>query len=193
MSDVIQSVAPLSGAAFTGFASVEEIAPRGAIVLRGDLSSGALRKLVTGICGADMPAPLGICSAQERSILWMSPDELLLLMPIEEVAAALARIDKALNGKHFLAEDVSDMRAGFLVTGEGAREALAKLTPADVSPEAFGAGSLRRSKLGQIAAAFWINDEGDIEVICFRSVAQYAFDLLCNAAKSGSEVGYFSG
>ncbi len=192
MSEVWQNQSALPGASATGFARVDEIGLRGAIVLRGDLSSSAVKNVATGIGGVDMPGTLGINLVEERAVAWMSPDELLLMMPYAEVDVALGQIHKTLEGQHYLAQNVSDTRAGFLVSGARAREVLAKLTPADVSPDAFSKGVVRRSKLGQVPAAFWLNDEGDIEVICFRSVAQYVFDLLANAAKAGSEVGYFS-
>ena len=192
MSDASQARSALEGASARGFARVEEIGLRGAIVLRGDLSSSAVKNAATGIGGVDMPGELGINLVQERAVAWMSPDELLLMMPYGEVESALAKISKTLKKKNYLAENVSDARAGFIVSGPQAREVLAKLTPVDMSPEAFAQGTVRRSKLGQVPAAFWINDEGDIEVICFRSVAQYVFDLLSNAAKTGSEVGYFA-
>ena len=41
---------------------------------------------------------------------------------------------------------------------------------------------MRRTKLGQVAAAFWIED-GGITLVSFRSVAAYVFDLLSNAAE----------
>jgi sarcosine oxidase subunit gamma len=47
---------------------------------------------------------------------------------------------------------------------------------------AFPAGEIRRTRLAQIAAAFWMPQEGTVELVCFRSVAQYAFDLLTQAA-----------
>ena len=48
--------------------------------------------------------------------------------------------------------------------------------------------SLRRSRIAQIPAAFWLDSESSATLVCFRSVAQYAFDLLADAVKTGSEV-----
>jgi sarcosine oxidase subunit gamma len=62
----------------------------------------------------------------------------------------------------------------------------------DMAPGAFGPGQFRRTRLAQIPAAIWMQDEGVMQIVCFRSVAQYAFDLLKNAATPGSEVGLFS-
>jgi sarcosine oxidase subunit gamma len=67
---------------------------------------------------------------------------------------------------------------------------MAKLAPADLNPDSFTLGDFRRTRLGQVAAAFWMRDEDTFEVICFRSVADYTFDLLAASAKAGA-VGHF--
>ena len=76
----------------------------------------------------------------------------------------------------------------FRVSGPGAREVIAKVMPVDMA--AFGAGEIRRSRLAQVAAAIWMDGEA-VEIVCFRSVAQYVFDVLKVSAAQGSEVGLF--
>jgi sarcosine oxidase subunit gamma len=49
----------------------------------------------------------------------------------------------------------------------------------------------RRSRLAQVPAAFWMPDAETFQIVCFRSVARYMFDLLSIAAQPGSEVGHF--
>jgi sarcosine oxidase subunit gamma len=76
------------------------------------------------------------------------------------------------------------------VEGSYGREVIATLAPADLHPDSVKPGDVRRPRLGQVAAAFWMRDDDTFEVICFRSVAGYTFDLLAMSAKSG-EVGHF--
>jgi sarcosine oxidase, subunit gamma len=38
-----------------------------------------------------------------------------------------------------------------------------------------------------VAAAIWVSGPQEMTVVCFRSVAQYMFDLLSRAAAPGSE------
>lgn len=186
------AVSPLDGANFDGLVSVREMAPQGMITLRGDLSSSPMRKAATGAGGGAMPEQRQACVGDDgRGILWMSPDELLVLLPYAEVPGALGEMTERLSGHHALAVDVSDARASFELRGNGVREILAKLAPADLSPEALPAGELRRTRLGQVPAAFWLKSESAAQVICFRSVAQYMFDQLKTAAQPGSAVGYF--
>jgi len=58
-----------------------------------------------------------------------------------------------------------------------------RLSPADLRASSFKAGVMRRSRIGQVAAAFWMQDAG-IDVVCFRSVADYMQGVLSNAAKA---------
>lgn len=163
--------------------------PLGMIGLRGDHGEPALREAVTALAGTAFPERLRIEGTAARGVAWMSPDELLLFVPRGEVGAALARLSEALAGVHHLATDVSDLRACLRIEGPGAREVLGKLSPADLHPDAFGPGAFRRSRLGQVAAAFWLEGEG-ARVLCFRSVADYALLLLRQSAADGA-VGYF--
>ena len=45
-------------------------------------------------------------------------------------------------------------------------------------------------EMGRVPAAVWGNEDGSFEVICFRSVAQYVFDVLKVSAQPGGEVGF---
>jgi sarcosine oxidase subunit gamma len=67
---------------------------------------------------------------------------------------------------------------------------MAKLAPVDLHPDSFAVGQMRRSRMGQVAAAFWRTDAG-FQIICFRSVAEYMFNQLSIAAKAGP-VGVFA-
>ncbi|SFC05376.1 sarcosine oxidase subunit gamma [Tropicimonas isoalkanivorans] len=180
---------PLGGAVCQGEgAKVEELPAQGMVTLRGAM--GDIADAVTAAIGLSMPSQREIVIAGDKAVAWMSPDELLLLMPHAEVQACLTTLSERLDGTHHLAVDVSDARAVFRISGAGAREVLARLCPADLSPAAFGPGELRRTRLAQVPAAFWIDEAGAFRLICFRSVARYAFDVLCGAAR-GAPVGFF--
>jgi len=183
-------VTPLNAARYAGFCTVQEIGPMGMITLRGALSE--LGDAVRATVGVDVPALRRVAGAGDRWCAWMSPDELLMMLPRADVAAALVRLGDELAGVHHLSADVSDARALFRVTGPLSREVLAKLTPADMAPLALAPGEMRRTRLAQVAAAVRVVKEGEIEVICLRSVAQYVFDLLSMSARPGGEVSLFS-
>ncbi|VAW05223.1 Sarcosine oxidase gamma subunit [hydrothermal vent metagenome] len=189
MSDIVSA---LENASYEGFAKVEEAGLRGMITLRGNLASVKLKNTVKKITGVEVPRPGHANVAGESGLAWMSPDELLVLVPYEIVENALTVIDKALKGQHYLAVNVSDARAVFCLSGPGAREVIAKLCPMDMSAEAFKPGQFRRTRMAQIPAASWMGEDESLTIICFRSVADYVFNLLKNAAEPGSEVGYLT-
>jgi len=180
-----EAVSALNMVAANGPVSVRELGLRGMVTLRGDLSDAALRKAVSGITGTDVPGMRQIAVSGEGGVAWMSPDELLLLVPHAKAEAAVARLDADLGRVHHLAVNVSDARALIEVSGPYAREVMAKITPVDLAPGAFGPGDFRRTRLAQVPAAFWMVDDTAFRVICFRSVAQYVFDLLSISAKAG--------
>ncbi|MBM7066587.1 sarcosine oxidase subunit gamma [Actibacterium sp. 188UL27-1] len=180
-----------NGAAFDGLAQVRELPVQGMISLRGDLASAPVQNAATEVTGAAMPGPRGVEGAGDSAIAWMSPDELLILLPHGTVQDALARMDAVLAGEHALALDMSDARAVFEVEGPAAREVLAKLCPVDLDPAVFGPGEMRRTRAAQIAVAFWQSGPHAFRLICFRSVAGYLFDLLKGAAHPAARVGVF--
>ena len=182
------AVSALQGKSYQGYVTVTEMGLRGMITVRGDLSSTKMRNAVTAIARVDYPGQNECNCVAERGIAWMSPDELLVMCPHAEAEADVAKITNTLKGQHFLAANVSDARAVFYIKGRQAREVIAKLAPIDMSPEAFPAGHFRRTRLAQTPAAFWLRDAETIELICFRSVADYVFDLLKRAATPGAEV-----
>jgi sarcosine oxidase subunit gamma len=187
-----EPVTALQGARYDGLATIADAGPTGMITLRGDLASDAVAQAVQRATGLDVPATRQALTNEGHAALWMAPDELLLICAHAEVTDRIATIESALAGQHFLAVDVSDARSHIHVAGRGAREVLAKLCPVDQSPAAFTPGMVRRTRMAQIAAAFWLDDGGTFHLICFRSVAGYAFSVLKTAAAPGGEVGVYA-
>lgn len=189
MSDAITA---LNGAhSDIGIARITEVPLQGMISVRGNMASPSLKNAATGIAGTDLPGARKASVEGARGILWMSPDELLVLCHYDDVPSAIDKMTATHGAEHALLVNVSDARASFRIGGPRAREVMAKLCPVDFSPDAFGQGTFRRTRMAQVAAAVWMSGEEEFQVICFRSVARYVFDLLCVAAQEGSEVGYF--
>lgn len=181
MSDPVSA---LNGASFQGFATVREIGPLGMITLRAK-GVKALDKAVKAITGTKLPAQRRMEINGDKACGWMSPDEYLLIVPYAEVAGALAKLAKSLAGEHHLAVDVSDARAVFRIEGDKAGDVLRKLAPVDL--DTLQPGEIRRSRVAQVAAAFWADDNG-FTLVCFRSVAAYVMGLLTHSAQPGSEL-----
>ncbi|MBY5934000.1 sarcosine oxidase subunit gamma [Tateyamaria omphalii] len=187
-----KALSALNGAKWSdGIAMIEEVALQGMITLRGNLDDPKIKTAATSAANVDMPGPGQANCADNRGICWMSPDEALVLCPYDDVAENIDMMHKALSGLHSLCVDVSDARAVFEVSGPYARGVLAKLVPVDLAPDRFTKGMFRRTRMAQVPAALWLHDTDSFRVICFRSQAQYVFDLLTVAAQPGSDVGAF--
>lgn len=186
-----EPISALNHASYEGIAKVEEIGLQGMITLRGNQTDKVLAKAIKDAIGQKVPGQHEALVNGDTGICWMSPDELLVLVPYAEVEAKLAAMTNALGGTHALAVNVSDARAVFRVSGASAREVMGKIAPADFSGDAFQPGQIRRSRLAQVAGAFWMDDANSFRVVCFRSAADYVFKLLKVAAQPGSEVGVY--
>lgn len=182
MSDPVSA---LNGASFDGFASIREIGPLGMISLRCDLADQLLPAAIKSTIGTKLPSPRRIEVKDGKSAGWMSPDELLLILPYNDVAKAMETLGKKLKSIHHLAVDVSDARAVFRITGSKADDVLMKLSPVDFAN--LAPGELRRTRVAQVAAAFWKDTEG-YTLVSFRSVAGYVMGLLEHSVQSGSDL-----
>lgn len=170
------------------FVKITQVQEQGMITLRMELSDEAACSAVQAALGLDVPEPHGVTASGDRGLIWMSKDELMILCPMGAVAALLTDVQAALADVHHLLADVSNARAVFDLKGKMLRDVLAKLTPADMHPDAFPIGYVRRTRLGQVPAAIWLPAKDSARVICFRSVGDYMDDLLHRAAQKGAEV-----
>ncbi|MFT4716734.1 MAG: sarcosine oxidase subunit gamma [Paracoccaceae bacterium] len=185
-----EAITALLGASFEGEVRVTDAGLRGMITLRGDLSDVKLAAAVKSAVGLAMPLARGIKEGSKGAVAWMSPDELLLLVDHDMADAVVAKLDKTLKENHFLALNVSDARSMIDVHGAGCREVIAKGAPADLSVDALPIGEIRRTRLGQLAVAFWLSDAETMHVVCFRSVGAHVYAWLCNASQKGTLPGF---
>lgn len=185
----------LPGAGFAGYVRVAEGGRLGMIALKGDLASDAVAAALKA-AGLAVPERRRLAPAGERAAAWFAPDEVLAMLPEGEVAETLAAMRAAAGGEdkgaHVTLADVTDARAVFDLSGEGVREVLAKLSPADLHPDALPPGEVRRTRAAQVPVAFWLPEEGRARLLCFRSVAAYVFDILSLSATPGGEAGVLS-
>lgn len=184
------AVSALQGASSSGFAEVQEVGLVGMVTLKADLSDASVQTALSRVMGLSMPDQRRVVGARDaKAVAWMAPDELLLVCPHAEADAVVAALTRDLGDVQHLAVNVSDARAVFSITARDVRDVLGKLTPADLG--SLEVNEMRRSRLAQVSAAFWMSGHGAATVICFRSVAQYTFDLLHTAVHPGGEVGYY--
>ena len=157
--------------------TIRRVAALGMITLRGDL--GVLGAATARVVGLDAPEMRMSVAEGHARLLWMSPDELLLTGPAAGIADWAKALTDVLGDDFATVAIVSDARAVFDLDGPQVPDLLAKLCPVDF--DALAAAEVRRTRLAQVAAAFWREGSG-WRLVCFRSVADYVEAALRNAA-----------
>ncbi len=178
----------MSDREFQGYVHVRQDSGQCMFTLRANLASTKIKAAVKSATGVAFPNRC-LCEVSEGCTLaWMSPDELLIMVPTAQAQKLLTGLEAALEALPFLLEDVSDARAKFILSGAHVREVLGKLERMSCNPDRFPVGSLNRARYAQVAGAVFMEQEDLISIICFRSVQDYVFTLFCDAVAPGSEV-----
>lgn len=162
----------------------------GMVTLRADLSDAETVGRIEKTTGLAMPEQRKITGDMHTGLAWMSLDELMIFC--KNPAEMVNHLNAAISGT-CLAVDVSHARAVFELRGNGSREVLAKGAPVDLSPDAFAPGDFRRTRMGQVAVAFWMMGQSPdrFGLICFASVQEFMFEWLVTASQKGSLPEYF--
>jgi sarcosine oxidase subunit gamma len=189
MSDVALA---LGGANFDGLVEITELAGQGMVTLRGDLTDNTIVTAVKDVFGVTLPGTRETAFSGGTGALWMSPDEAMLSCSYDKAQDLADDLAAKLADAHALVVNVSDARAVFQLKGTMLREVIAKLAPVDMSADAFTPGMVRRTRMAQVAAAFWMDDARTARVVCFRSVAAYMFGILSMSADESSAVNHFT-
>ena len=158
--------------------AVTRVQGLGMVTLRGDPTE--LAAAIQDVAGLDLPdRRMSVAGEDGTRLLWMSPDELLLVCHYDDAPRLARELSEELVDAFATVVVVSDARAAFDVAGPDPEGALARLMPVDFG--AMADGEVRRSRLAQVAAATW-REGGAMRVVCFRSVADYVEAALANAA-----------
>jgi len=122
-------------------------------------------------------------AANGVTVIWQAFDEWLLLTPDGTQDALLKRLREALAGHHAALTDVSDLRAGFEITGPRSRDLLAKGCAIDLHPRVFTTGDCAQTALARVRVTLrQLDDTPAYQVLVERSYAQFLWDWLTDAA-----------
>jgi len=176
-------------AAATATLSLAEIPALTQIGLRGDAADAAFRQAVAAATGLSLPeAPNTVGTAGDRSLLWLGPDEWLLVAPTAEAALA-ETLRTALAGRVASVVDLSAARAMLRIAGPGARGLLACGCPLDLHPRAFGPGRCAQTLLARATVLLEQTDERpSFRLFVRASFAAYLASWLLDAAAEPIEV-----
>jgi sarcosine oxidase subunit gamma len=197
MSDVLANphfeTALARRAAPTGLSfALREMADRGMIDLRGMTTDRKFMAAVKSVLGADLPkVPRASVAWGDVKMLWLSPDQWLVLCPRARAPALAADLGKALSGIHSQVTNVSDMRTVLRLEGENLRVTLAKGTSTDLMAAEVKPGFVKRLKFAEVGALINIVEDEIFELYVFRSQADYVWDFLLATGTTASALKIF--
>lgn len=153
-------------------------------VLRGNARSPDFAKALERALGTAPPlAPNTVAHGHRHLLAWMGPDEWWL----QSLAPARPALEQTLRPLlQGLSACVVDVSSGYTVlelSGEHARDVLAKGCPLDLHPRVFGPGQCAQSHYFKAGVMVRALDEGGIEVVVRRSFADYVGRMLLEARR----------
>jgi sarcosine oxidase subunit gamma len=161
---------------------MSELPNLGYIVLRGHQSDEAFMARAAATLGQPLPRlPMTLAECAAGGVLWVSPDEWLLVCRRSQRGALLAALGDALQGVHAQVVDNSGGLAMVRLSGEDHVTVLRHLGTYDF--ESLGIGRCVSTALQKTTVAVVRTDERGVLVIFRRSYADYTWRLLLRAAR----------
>ena len=172
------------------FAEVSLVPPIPAVSLKLDHQNLKTSNKIKKILGIGVPSVESFTKNRSLRLCWISNDELLLLSEGKELDVLLKKTRKELGNIHSLIEDVTDMRAWFLIEGERAIDLLRKGVPKDFSKLGLLKKSFFRSRLGEVQVNILMESDRKIMISVLRSVEEYTSNWLKQCSRKGSEINF---
>ncbi|WP_217208122.1 sarcosine oxidase subunit gamma [Streptomyces sp. AC550_RSS872] len=148
-------------------------------------AKGAAAEAVGLALDLQLPLQPNTCvRAGESTVLWLGPDEWLLVGPPGTERDLESRIREAAGDEPVSVTDVSAQRTTLLVTGPHARDLLAHGCSLDLHPRVFGPGRCAQTTLGRTQVVLVARDDAraGFWVLVRSSFAGYLADWLLDAA-----------
>jgi sarcosine oxidase subunit gamma len=175
--------APALGTALT----LHEKPFHGMVLLRLNLRDKGAREAVESAMVTSLPEANRAVAGAAGTVLWLGPDEFLIVGEPGGEAPLMASLSTALRGRRGVALDISDSRTMIALSGRRARDLLAKGSGLDLHPRSFAPGHCAQSFLAKVKIALHqLDDAPSYHIIVERSVAEYLFLWLADAAREFS-------
>ena len=148
-------------------------------------SGGAAADPVATVLGVALPTtPCTSMRSSTYEVLWMGPDEWLVLAPDGAAEFLTAALAEAIGTDvHGAVTDVSAQRFAVSLSGPSSREVLAKGCSIDLHPAAAPRGTCVQTLLAQTGVVVVAHDDAgtDFLLLVRSSFAQYFVDWLVDA------------
>jgi sarcosine oxidase, subunit gamma len=165
--------------------SLRETPLRGLVNLRIDPSNATARAAAEAAVGIALPVqPNHAIDGAGRSVLWLGPDEYLVVTEAGSEAGLAESLRQALRDHHAAVTDVSDGRTTIEIAGRHARDVIAKGCGLDLHPRVFGPGRCAQTGLAKARVILRQTDPAPVfEIFVERSHAEYLWLWLKDATR----------
>ena len=148
--------------------------------LRGNAEETAFREGAASAMGVALP--LKPCTISENGlvrVVWVGPNDWLIVGPSGQPEAIALRLREALSGLHYAVTDVSSGYTVLHLSGRPVRDVLAQGCPLDLHPRAFERGACAGSHFFKASIWLWQTDEAPVyELLVVRSYMDYVWLML---------------
>lgn len=174
----------LAGAAAPAVVRVSEVPFRAQVGLRLDPKSAAAGRVASALEAALPGEPGEVVVARDLTVLWLGPDEWLVIGPQDAQERIQAMLNSALGSECGAVVDLSAHRTIVEVAGPRAAELLNKGCSLDLHPRAFPVGRCASTLLAraQVVLVCQATDEPRYWVLVRSSFARYLSVWLVDAA-----------
>lgn len=117
------------------------------------------------------------------AVLWLGPDERLVIAPDGQAAALSSRITDTAGGAACAVVDVSHRNAAVVIEGHRAVRLLAAACPLDLDTVHFPPGMCTRTVFGKAEIVLWRTAADRFHVEVWRSFVPYVAALLAEAGR----------
>ncbi|MFF8428875.1 sarcosine oxidase subunit gamma [Streptomyces sp. NPDC016566] len=144
---------------------------------------GAAAKAIESCLGVTLPGPLRAELAGDVQVLWMGPDEWLLVAPDGRQDDLLARLRSAIGDEFATVTDVSAQRTTLALAGHLVRKVLAQGCAVDLDPRVTPVGSCLTTLLAQAPVTLVVRGEAasGVWLLVRSSFASYLASWLVDA------------
>ncbi len=157
----------------------------GKINLRGKAEPAFLDAVRGALGCAPAVAACTSASAADRTILWIGPDEWLVVVPPGAEAETVTALETALAGHHAAVNDVTESLHTIRLSGPDSRLVLAKGCTLDLHARVFGPGQCTRTLIAKAAVlVHQLDDTPSFDLYIDRSFAEYLWRWLEDAAST---------
>jgi sarcosine oxidase subunit gamma len=153
------------------------------LTLRGNADEKTFVDGVKRALGVALPTKANTVNSKgEIDILWMGPDEWLILAPEGEATRLMSTLKVMLSDQLIALVDVSDNRTMLTLSGSASWDVLNKGAHLDFHPRSWKKGMIAQSTYGRAQVIFWQSgNEPEFRLLVRNSFAEYLATFLMDA------------